>query len=449
MKNIKRDFHRMGRSSSYPQQNQQQNMPAPANGRLHDEVTPLLGRTQNYENESRFKTLPKHVLHLTYATLASNYVNVLLVFVPLGIVAGAMHWNPTVIFILNFIAIIPLAALLSFATEELSAKLGQTLGGLMNATFGNAVELIVSIVALKQGEIRIVQSSMLGSILSNILLVLGCCFLAGGIREQERSFNETVASTMSSLMAVASASLIIPATLYAVMNNGKSSDHETDKNILVLSHGTAIILLILYVLYLYFQLYSHHNLFADVENQGGEDEQDEPQILSPTAAGVALVLVTVMVAICAEFLVDSIDSIVESAHISKTFVGLVLIPIVGNAAEHVTAVIVAYKGKMDLAINVAIGSSMQIALFVTPFLVILGWIIHEPMTLHFQGFETIFFFISVLIVNYLIQDGKSNYLEGAMCLCIYAIIALAFYIYPDDASGDLGPKVIESFFRRN
>jgi Ca2+:H+ antiporter len=228
---------------------------------------------------------------------------------------------------------------------------------------------------------------------------------------------------MSSLMAVASASLIIPATLYAVMNNGKTHDPETDKNILVLSHGTAIILLILYILYLYFQLYSHHNLFADVENQGEEGE-DEPQILSPTAAGVALVIITVMVAICAEFLVDSVDSIVESAHISKTFVGMILIPIVGNAAEHVTAVIVAYKGKMDLAINVAIGSSMQIALFVTPFLVILGWIIHQPMTLHFQGFETIVFFISVLIVNYLIQDGKSNYLEGAMCLGIYAIIAV-------------------------
>jgi Ca2+:H+ antiporter len=252
---------------------------------------------------------------------------------------------------------------------------------------------------------------------------------------------------MSSLMAVASASLIIPATLYAVMNNGKTRDPETDKNILVLSHGTAIILLILYILYLYFQLYSHHNLFADVENQGEEGE-DEPQILSPTAAGVALVIITVMVAICAEFLVDSVDSIVESAHISKTFVGMILIPIVGNAAEHVTAVIVAYKGKMDLAINVAIGSSMQIALFVTPFLVILGWIIHQPMTLHFQGFETIVFFISVLIVNYLIQDGKSNYLEGAMCLGIYAIIALAFFIYPDDATGDIGPKVIESFFRR-
>lgn len=446
MKNIKAEFNRLGRHRSYNQNTPQSS--AAMNGSA-DEQTPLItGPSPPRGDEPAWKRIPKHVTHLTYATLTSNYVNVLLVFVPVGIIAGALGWNPTAVFVLNFIAIIPLAALLSFATEELSAKLGQTLGGLMNATFGNAVELIVSIVALKQGEIRIVQSSMLGSILSNILLVLGCCFLAGGIHEQERGFNETVASTMSSLMAVASASLIIPATLYAVMRNDKPKDPDTDQNILVLSHGTSIILLLLYILYLYFQLFSHHNLFADVENQGGEAEE-EGQTLSPTAAGVALVVVTVMVAVCAEFLVDSIDSIVESAHISKTFVGLILIPIVGNAAEHVTAVIVAYKGKMDLAINVAIGSSMQIALFVTPFLVILGWIMHQPMTLHFQGFETIIFFISVLIVNYLIQDGKSNYLEGAMCLGIYAIIALAFYIYPDDATGDIGPKVIETFFRRH
>jgi Ca2+:H+ antiporter len=220
-------------------------------------------------------------------------------------------------------------------------------------------------------------------------------------------------------MAVASASLIIPATLYATISGDKQNggNEEAQKNVLLLSHGTSIILLILYILYLYFQLYSHHNLFADVENQeGGDEGEEDGQILSPVAAGVALVIVTILVSVCADYLVGSIDSIVESAHISKTFVGLILIPIVGNAAEHVTAVIVAYKGKMDLAINVAIGSSMQIALFVTPFLVILGWIMGQPMTLHFQGFETIIFFISVLIVNYLIQDGKSNYLEGAMCL---------------------------------
>ncbi|KAF2651298.1 vacuolar calcium ion transporter /H(+) exchanger [Lophiostoma macrostomum CBS 122681] len=424
-------------------------MPAPLNGNAGDESTPLLGGAR--ENHSthaprEWRDMPKHVARTTWLTLASNYVNVFLVFVPIGIIAGALHWNPTAVFVLNFVAIVPLASLLSFATEELSAKLGQTLGGLMNATFGNAVELIVSIVALRTGEIRIVQSSMLGSILSNILLVLGCCFLAGGIRERERAFNETVASTMSSLMAVASASLIIPATLYATLQTSKD---ETDKNILLLSHGTAIILLLLYLLYLYFQLFSHHELFNDTEAQSDDQDEEAGQILSPISAGIALVLVTVLVAVCAEYLVDSIDSIVQTAHISKTFIGLILLPIVGNAAEHVTACIVAYKGKMDLAINVAIGSSLQIALFVTPFLVILGWIMDQPMTLHFQGFETVVFFLSVLVVNYLIQDGKSNYLEGAMCLGTYTIIALAFYVYPDDASGDLGGNFIRGFFTKS
>ena len=216
-------------------------------------------------------------------------------------------------------------------------------------------EIQVSVVALKNGEIRIVQSSMLGSILSNMLLVLGCCFLAGGIRFHQQKFNETVASTMSSLMAVASASLIIPSTLYAVMS-GSSGKTEKDDNILILSHGTAIILLILYVLYLIFQLKTHTDLF---DEQQGSDEGDlqEAQTLTPVAAGLALVVITVAVAVCAEYLVDSIDSLVETAHISKTFIGLILIPIVGNAAEHVTAVVVSYKDKMDLAIGVAIGSS--------------------------------------------------------------------------------------------
>jgi len=181
---------------------------------------------------------------------------------------------------------------------------------------------------------------------------------------------------------------------------------------LILSHGTAIILLILYVLYLIFQLRTHSNLF-DAEAQGDDEEAEEPS-MSPWAATGVLVVVTVAVAICAEYLVDSIDSLVETAHISKTFIGLILLPIVGNAAEHVTAVVVAVKDKMDLAMGVAIGSSMQIALLVTPFLVILGWIIGQPMTLHFQTFETVVFFLSMLVVTFVIQDGKSNYLEGAM-----------------------------------
>ena len=253
---------------------------------------------------------------------------------------------------------------------------------------------------------------MLGSILSNILLVLGCCFVAGGIRYDHQNFNSTVASTMSSLMAVSSASLIIPATLYAVMRGSQPDEKKADK-ILLLSHGTAIILLLLYILYLIFQLKTHAKLFDESPNNdteaGNEEsegangaEEEEPQILSPPSAAVALVVITVLVAICAEFLVGSIDSIVQSAGISKTFIGLILLPIVGNAAEHVTAVVVSYKDKMDLAIGVAIGSSMQIALLVTPFLVILGWIIGQDMTLHFETFETVVFFLSVLVTNYLI-----------------------------------------------
>lgn len=308
---------------------------------------------------------------------------------------------------------------------------------------------------------------MLGSILSNILLVLGCCFFVGGLKYREQSFNSTVASTMSSLMAVASASLIIPATLYAAISSSShNGSKEAQDNILTLSHGTSIILLIIYVMYLYFQLRSHADLFEETnasDTEGGagvEEEEEEERLLNPWAATVALVVVTIMVAICADYLVGSIDDLVQTTGMSKTFIGLVLIPIVGNAAEHVTAVVVAYKDKMDLAIGVAIGSSLQIALFVTPFLVILGWIMGIEMTLHFQTFETVAFFISGLVVTLLIQDGKSNYLEGGMCLgmyvisislisilfCIplanskfrYLILALAFYVYPDDVGDGVG-----------
>lgn len=318
---------------------------------------------------------------------------------------------------------------------------------------------------------------MLGSILSNILLVLGCCFFVGGLKYSEQSFNSTVASTMSSLMAVASASLIIPATLYAAISGSSSGNSdEAQSNILTLSHGTSIILLIIYVMYLYFQLRSHAELFeetngSDTEGAAGateEPEEEEERLLNPWAATVALIIVTILVAICADYLVGSIDDIVETTGMSKTFIGLVLIPIVGNAAEHVTAVVVAYKDKMDLAIGVAIGSSLQIALFVTPFLVILGWIMGIEMTLHFQTFETVAFFISGLVVTLLIQDGKSNYLEGGMCLGMYVspliiphlftpctplltdliprylILALAFYVYPDDVGEGAGIPIISN-----
>ncbi|OHW89517.1 Ca2+:H+ antiporter [Colletotrichum incanum] len=371
--------------------------------------------------------------HITKVSLLSNYVNFLLVMAPLGIVAGKLHWSPTVDFIIYFLAIIPLAAVLSFATDQISMRLGEALGGLLNATFGNAVEVIVSIVALKKGQIEVVQSSMLGSILSNLLLVMGMSFFLAGIvnmrnrvtgQGMEQSFASATAQTTCSLMTLSSASLVIPATLYSVLDKNESVKKE--HSILVLSRGTAIVLLFLY-------LHSHSNIF-DTEIQHRNEEEPEEPIIGPIAAAVVLAVTTVLVAICADYLIESINPIVETAHVSKNFIGIIVIPIVGNAAEHVTAVLMAIRDKMDLAINIAIGSSIQIALLVTPFLVILGWaVLDKPMTLHFETFETVAFMFSVLVVTYTVQDGKSNYLEGAMLLGLYCIIALAFYISPSGA----------------
>ncbi|KAM3486320.1 hypothetical protein MY8738_000536 [Beauveria namnaoensis] len=397
-----------------------------------------------------------NVWHITKVTLLSNYVNFLLIMVPLGIAAGKLKWSATAIFTINFFAIIPLAAVLSFATEEISEKLGDALGGLLNATFGNAVELIVSIVALRDGQIEVVQSSMLGSILSNLLLVMGMCFLFGGLVHRgtnhngsEQVFSAAVAQTTCSLMTLSSASLVLPAALYAVMDhNGSNAKRES---ILVFSRGTAIILLLLYVLYLIFQLRTHSNLFdpesqTDTSAAAADDDEttQTPEIeaaapahqqpaMGPIAALTVLVVTTVLVAICADYLVGSIDDIVASTNMSKAFIGLILLPIVGNAAEHVTAVVVAVRNKMDLAMGVAIGSSIQIALGVTPFLVIVGWIMDKDMTLRFELFQTVSFAVSVLVVTYTVQDGKSNYLEGAMLIGLYTIIAVAFYATPGDA----------------
>ncbi|OAR00114.1 hypothetical protein LLEC1_05128 [Akanthomyces lecanii] len=410
--------------------------------------------TPGTEHDNLVVRSAAYTWHVTKVTLLSNYVNFLLVMVPIGIIAGALNWSPTAVFTINFFAIIPLAAVLSFATEEISIKLGDALGGLLNATFGNAVELIVSIVALRDGQIEVVQSSMLGSILSNLLLVMGMCFLFGGLAHRgtngngsEQVFSAAVAQTTCSLMALSSASLVLPAALYAVMDqNGSNAKRES---ILVFSRGTAVILLILYVLYLIFQLRTHSNLFDPeaptlAAAPGADDDitqtpeteaaaAEEEPVMGPIAALGVLIVVTVLVAICADYLVGSIDDIVASTNMSKAFIGLILLPIVGNAAEHVTAVVVAIRNKMDLAMGVAIGSSIQIALGVTPFLVIVGWIMNKDMTLRFETFQTVSFAVSVLVVTYTVQDGKSNYLEGAMLIGLYTIIAVAFYATPGDA----------------
>jgi Ca2+:H+ antiporter len=384
-----------------------------------------------------------------------SWFNILLVFVPLSAAAHYGNWDAKFRFSFSFLAIIPLAKLLGDATEQLSVKLGPTLGGLLNASFGNAVEIIVGIAALLQGELRIVQTSMLGSILSNLLLVLGMSFFAGGLIHHRSTFRVTAAQTSSSLMTLACITLVIPAAYQTSKAEHKepfsgifirskpgeppNPDDGSLSGLLIISRGTSILLLIVYASYLYFQLKSHADLFEtspteeDDEERNGhnhhhhEDEEEEQKMNSVSAA-LSLLTVTVITSFCADFLVASIEETAEIYHIPRPFIGLILIPLVANAAEHVTGVWMAMKNKMMLAISISLGSSIQIATFVVPLLVIVGWIVGKDLTLFFADFETIVLFASVLLVNILIMDGESNYMEGLMCIVLYLVIGLAFWV---------------------
>jgi len=303
---------------------------------------------------------------------------------------------------------------------------------------------------LKAGLIRVVQSSLIGSILSNLLLVLGMCFLAGGIYFDELKFNQTAAQTAAGILFISVLGVMMPAALKAQIaedDANKAADlaallaqnitnvtAEEDEQwshslsvptrLLILSRGTAIIMLIIYGLFLFFQLKTHKSLYMSPAS----DEEEEVKGMTWPVALFMLAVITVVVAICSEYLVDSIDGITEAWGISPTFAGMILLPIVGNAAEHLTAVTVSIKGKMDLAIGVAVGSSQQIAMMVTPLMVILGWIMGQPMSLYFEVFETAVLFMTVILVFALLIDGGSNWLEGAMLIGVYCILGIAFYV---------------------
>ncbi|KAJ7940190.1 Sodium/calcium exchanger protein-domain-containing protein [Mycena leptocephala] len=408
---------------------------------MSSETSPLLNGNGTHSSPTfahRIKTLiaaegePSWTQSFRYFIFGS-YLNLFLLFVPLSIISSLLNWDAALRFSFSFIAIIPLAKLLGEATEQMSAKLGQTLAGLLNASFGNAVEIIVGIAALLQGELRIVQTSMLGSILSNLLLVLGCSFLAAGFKFKESNFQVTAAQASSSLMTLACITLVIPAAYHSTMlaSDGaknklpvlSSTEADIDQGgLLVISRGTALLLLGVYVAYLCFQLKTHAYLF-----EAEEQEAEEPK-MSVVAAGVALLATTVVTSFCADYLVASIEETAERYSIPKPFIGLILLPIVANAAEHVTSVWMAMKGQMELTIGICVGSSIQIATFVVPLLVIVGWIAGHELTLFFANFETVALFVSVFLVNTLIQDGKSNYMEGLILVTLYLVIALAFWV---------------------
>lgn len=346
-----------------------------------------------------------------------NPLNVMLVCTPLGLASQSLGWDQVTTFVLCFLAIVPLAKLLGDATEQLSCSVGQTLGGLLNATFGNAVEMIISVFALREGLTEVVKGSLVGSIVSNLLLVLGMCFFCGGLNYQTQRFNANGARTQYSLLLLAILALVIPTV---VLLTGVRLESE-----LLISRGCAVVLAVLYVCYLVFQLVTHKEEFAAAETDAGEEEEEAS--LSPGTALVLLVAATLLVAPLSEALTGSVEGVTKTLNISNAFVGVVLLPIVGNAAEHLTAVTVATKDKMDLSLGVALGSSTQIALFVVPFTVIVGWFLGVPMDLNFRSLDVSILLLTLLIVGSTIVDGESNWLEGAALISAYLLIAVSLW----------------------
>lgn len=346
-------------------------------------------------------------------------LTLLLVFVPLGWGAHFADLSAVWVFTLNFIAIIPLAWLIGKATEDVSSSLGPTLGGLINATFGNSVEMLLCTAGIRNNEIIVVQCTLLGSIVSNLLLVMGMAFFVGGIFHKTQKFSQQGAATQCSLMSTAVFAIALP-TLYAnILRQEKEWQHMVG-----VSRWSSICLFMTYLAYLYFQLETHRSLFEDPDDHGEEDEKPD---LTPLVAGALLGLATAVTSLTTEFLVHSISGTVKSWGISKEFIGIIALPIIGNAAEHYTAITVAARNKMDLALGVAAGSSCQMALLVTPFTVLVGWVLGREMTLDFHVFQLAVLLLSVFLATTILSQGVSNWLQGLMLLVTYTILALIYF----------------------
>jgi Ca2+:H+ antiporter len=351
---------------------------------------------------------------------------VLLLFIPVSLAAHFLEWGELIVFITAALAILPLAGWMGTATEEIAVVLGPAMGGLLNATFGNATELIIALVALRAGLVSVVKASITGSIIGNLLLVMGLSMLLGGIRYKEQTFQPIVARVNAASMNLAVIAILLPT---AMNYTSQGIDEVTIQH---LSVAVAVVLIIVYALTLLFSMKTHAYLYdvGVAENEENEDlatPQHKPNIW--LWSGVLLVC-TLLVAVESEMLVDSLEVATSQLGLTALFTGVILVPIIGNAAEHATAVTVAMKNKMDLSVSVAVGSSMQIALFVAPVLVIAGWIFGQPMDLDFNPFELVAVTVSVLIANTISSDGKSNWLEGTLLLAAYIVLGFAFYFHP-------------------
>lgn len=389
------------------------------------------------------KILQNSVCRSIKTVVFSNKLNLLMPFGPLAIMVHNLTGHKGWVFFLSLLGITPLAERLGYATEQLTFFTGATVGGLLNATFGNATELIISIYALKSGMIRVVQLSLLGSILSNMLLVLGCAFFCGGLIccKKEQVFNKASAVVNSGLLLMAVMGLVFPAVLHYT-----HTEVHFGKSELALSRFSSCIMLVAYGAYLFFQLRGQTELYVplsedenqtgnDADHGGNHDDNEAPEI-SKWESLIWLAIMTAWISILSQYVVDAIEGASASWNIPISFISVILLPIVGNAAEHASAIMFAMKDKLDISLGVAIGSSTQISMFGIPFCVVIGWIMGRPMDLNFQLFETATLFITVIVVAFFLQEGTSNYFKGLMLILCYLIVAASFFVHEDPTSDD-------------
>lgn len=454
--------------------------------------------------------------------LFTSALNYLLLSLPMAFVAKILDWGDSLTFVFSMLALIPLAERLGFVTEQLAMYTNNTLGGLLNATFGNATEVIISAFALQKGYLRVVQLSLLGSVVSNLLLVLGSAFIAGGIANSTQTYNQQGISINCGLLILACVVIILP-SLLDTTDQGLQSDDDLHTQEVDLSRFESCFMLVCYGLFLFFQLYTHRHLYEEVESDdqekanltdhpvaqismtgaglasanchqedqalvevemahtthtsqmhasdmeaglpqsilpqdsllsaagtsslmpaafmkssevntveaGGDGDDDEEKVLSWIGCFVWLTIITVLIAFLSEFIMDGIIGASTQLHVPLPFLSTIVLPIVGNAAEHASAVVFAYKNKIEISLGVAVGSATQIAVLVVPMCVVLSWIMGEPLSLDFNSFETVTLFISVLLTIVVIQDGHSNWLKGLMLVLTYFFVAAGFWCHKD------------------
>jgi Ca2+:H+ antiporter len=351
-----------------------------------------------------------------------RWLNVLLLAAPLALFLDVFHAPALLVFVVTALAIVPFASVLGEATGTLAAYSGPAVGGLLNATLGNLTELIIAIFALSAGHIEVVKASLSGSIMGNLLLVLGLSIIAGSAKRDFQHFSRAITSANSTMLMIAVAALVMPAIFNLTVYG--NLEHHTNQRLESLSLWTSAVLVLLYFLNLFFVFKTHTRLL-----HARAEKQERPPT-SRTSALVTLSLCTACIAGLSEILVGQIGTVTKALGMTELFVGVIVVALIGNSAENSTAILMARLDKMDLAMSLATGSSTQIALFVAPVLVFLSLAMGHPMTLLFNGFEIAGIFLSVLIVAMIASDGETHWFEGAQLLAVYAILAVAFYFVP-------------------